>query len=514
MRSLQNDIMNAFNARIAETPSSGGGVAIIENGNTISYDELLRNSAEIASKLNKAGLKAGSFARIALLGGDSTGYIAIALGIMTAGGVIVSSGAETPSSEFNELLAKTAVDFAVVATPLLAKTTPDSAKFAKIETIQAMGATFAVFKRNATISPPLISGDFDESEFKNLNPAFIRFSSGTTGNSKGVVLSHKTILDRTEAANSAFKLDETDTVLWTLPMAHHFAATIMLFLRKGCAINIATSDSPKKLLAKLADGSISFAYATPYHYARLATTAKTNYSTSRISDNVKLLVTTAMPLSEKISASFAETFGRPLNQAYGIIECGLPCVNTVPSVDDTLSVGAPTTDFAIKIHSLKSETAKLAENERVREIGEVLVKGPGLFDAYLSPWSPRKKILDNNGYFHTGDIGFVDSNGKLHLTGRSKSVINFLGLKVFPEKVESVLNSHPAIRESRVSGIPHKDFGEVPVAEFIPKNKEFIENPVELTRFCALSLAAHEVPQEFTQVNDLPKTKNGKISRG
>jgi long-chain acyl-CoA synthetase len=441
--------------------------------------------------------------------------MATALGIMTAGGVLVSSGAETPSSEFNELLAKTAVEFAVIDSSLLPKTTPDSANFAEITKIHVFSAIFAVFKRidpSQTIALEKNAG-FDKSAFKKLNPAFIRFSSGTTGKSKGVLLSHETIIARTEAANTAFKLDESDTILWTLPMAHHFAATIMLFLRKGCAIDIATANTPNELLAKLADGSATFAYATPYHYARLATAAKSTNSSKTINDSVKLLITTAMPLSEEISANFAKTFGRQLNQAYGIIECGLPCVNTAPSDTDLLSVGTPTANFAVEIQPIKTTAANLANNERASEIGEVLVKGPGLFDAYLSPWALRREIVDKDGYFHTGDLGLIDSNGKLHLTGRSKSVINFLGLKVFPEKVESVLNSHPEICESRVSGIYHKDFGEVPIAEFVPENSATITNPVELTRFCASTLTSHEVPQEFTPVQSLPKTKNGKLIR-
>jgi long-chain acyl-CoA synthetase len=499
MKKLHEEIIEAFEARISRNPAGNGGTAILQYDTVISYAELLREAAGIATALKDAGVPPASFARIAVLGSDSAGYVALALGILMADGVLISAGAETPASEFSELINRTAADFAVIEYELLDRDIGfDTLPKRKKRTLTAFSAKFAVFKKDdfsaedGAAPPPLPN----ETAFRALNPAFIRFSSGTTGDSKGVALSHDTIIERTEAANSAFNLDENDTVLWMLPMAHHFAATIMLFLREGCAIDIAVDAPPEKLLAKLADGSATFVYATPHHYAKLAAAADKAKDTCGISPRVKLLITTAMPLSMEISEHFSTLFGRHLNQAYGIIECGLPCVNVDPrSAEDALSVGTPTKGF------------------RVSADGELLLQGPGFFDAYISPWTPREEVLDDDGWFHTGDLGRRDDEGRIHITGRLKSVINFLGLKIFPEKVEAELNAHPEIRESRVSGVPHKDYGEIPVAEFVPENETLIPNPVELTRFCSAKLAVHEIPQEFTPVESIPKTPNGKIIR-
>ena len=517
MKTVQDDIRTAYESRISRNPDGDGGTAVIERGTAISYAELFSAADIVAEALRNAGLTPGSHARLACLGSDSAGYVAVALGILVAGGALVSAGVETPSSEFLRLIDRTHANFAVLERKQLARDGYDKLFNMQEELVAPLGAEFALFKIDASFGcsattvvdnanratiPLHGSTKFDGAEFCSLNPAFVRFSSGTTGEAKGVALSHETIIERTEAVNSAFALDESDTILWLLPMAHHFAATIMLFLRKGCALDIAVNDPPEKILARLADGSATFAYATPYHYAKLAATAATLETPFKISDNVKLMITTAMPLTREVSSKFAANCGRLLNQAYGIIECGLPCVNIDPAnVDETLSVGVSIEGFEIVI------------NGDGNEQGEILVRGPGLFDAYLSPWTLRNEVLDEDGWFHTGDLGRIDGNNQLHITGRSKSVINFLGLKIFPEKVEAVLNSHPGIVESRIRGIVHDDFGEIPVAEFVPVGSAAIPNQVELTRFCAAELAAHEIPQEFTSVESIPKTPSGKISR-
>src|SRR5690606_17953862 len=100
--------------------------------------------------------------------------------------------------------------------------------------------------------------------------------------------------------------------------------------------------------------------------------------------------------------------------------------------------------------------------------GELWLRGPGLFDAYLSPWQPRAKVLTPDGWLRTGDLAVSDADGTLHLQGRLKTVINVGGMKCFPEEIEAALESHPAVREVRVYGREHPRFGSVPVAEIVP----------------------------------------------
>jgi len=320
-------------------------------------------------------------------------------------------------------------------------------------------------------------------------------------------LSHETIKARTKAANHALQITEEDHVLWLLPMAYHFAVTIMLFLQKGCTIDISVDDTQKTVVKKLISGETTFVYATPYHYSnmiRIVEELEKDKEIDKITipDSVRLLISTAMPLTEELFAKFEDKFGRFLNQAYGIIECGLPFINYRANMKNGRSVG----------RNLPAYEVRLALQNEDDTAGEILVKGDGFFDAYFNPWQKQDEILSSGGWFHTGDLGKFAPGGYLSIVGRKKSAINFLGLKIFPEKVEDVINSHPSVAESRVVGQKHPDFGEIPAAEIIPAENHKIDE-IELTKHCAKHLPKHEIPQTFEAVKDIPKTRSGKISR-
>ncbi len=141
-------------------------------------------------------------------------------------------------------------------------------------------------------------------------------------------------------------------------------------------------------------------------------------------------------------------------------------------------------------------------------VGEVLIRGRGMFDAYFSPWRLREEVL-RDGWFDTGDLGRVDEQGCLSLLGRSKTVIVCAGMKVFPEEVEEVINTMPGVKESRVFGQPHPQYGQMPVAEVVASDAEVIE---KLRPFCFEHLSSYKVPVEFRRVETIPKTTSGKVA--
>jgi acyl-CoA synthetase (AMP-forming)/AMP-acid ligase II len=134
-----------------------------------------------------------------------------------------------------------------------------------------------------------------------------------------------------------------------------------------------------------------------------------------------------------------------------------------------------------------------------------------MLDAYYSPWRGRDEIL-TDGWFKTGDLGKIDPDGFLTIVGREKDVINFVGMKIFAQEVESVLNQHPQVKESLLYGAVHAEYGQLPIAKIVVRHDSDLDAN-DLRRFCYQRLAQYKVPKDFEFVDSLPKTASGKIKR-
>jgi len=351
------------------------------------------------------------------------------------------------------------------------------------------GYAFQWIDRGAEASP----------EFTKLNAAFIRFTSGTTARSKGVVLSHEGTAARVEASDRVLKFSEEDRILWVLPLAYHFAVTITAYVRAGSHILLCPDTLPKAIVDAARRLRASVLYAAPLHFERMA-----NLASSDPLSSIRVTLSTAAPISSAVMERFESVYGVPVGQAYGIIEAGLPCINLGTEGLPQTSVGRPVPGYGISIFS---DDGKVLPPETLGEIG---VRGDGLFSAYYSPWRLREQV-ERDGWFLTGDLGFLDRGGALHLKGRKKALILVAGLKFFPEEVEDCINQFPGIKESRVYGRPHARMGEVPYAEVAvhPAGCDLDA----LRSYCARALSSYKVPLEFTVVDAVPRTPSGKIRR-
>jgi long-chain acyl-CoA synthetase len=328
-----------------------------------------------------------------------------------------------------------------------------------------------------------------------LNLAFIRFTSGTTSTRKGVALCHETIRDRIRAANKAMRIGPDDTVVWCLPMAHHFLSTIVLYLSEGATIVLARHVLARPFLDAVKRWQGTVLYAAPFHYAMLAR----DDSGARL-PSVRLAVSTTCALPRDVAEDFHKRFGLPLTPVLGIIELGLVTMNADDPLGRWNSVGRLLPDYRARIF-----------NPDENGCGEVALSGPGFFDAYAAPWLPRERVL-LDGWFCTGDIGRLDEDGFLMLVGRKTAVINLAGRKVFPEEIEAVLNRHPAVRESRVYGRAHPHVGEVVEAELVLSRPD--ADLQDIRDFCRKNLAPFKVPSQLKILSALPRTAvTGKLRR-
>jgi long-chain acyl-CoA synthetase len=481
MRNLFVNILDQIALRAsAERP------ALMADGMAISYGDLLERVSRVAGWLKRLpGFRLEPVPRVGLACGNGVDYIVCALAVLKAGGCLVPLADELTDAEREELLERTRLCGVVLGCGV---------KWRRGEVVSHESSTGAGWL-------PLENHHLDrEADFAALDPAFIRFSSGTTGRSKGVVLSHGRLRERIEAANAALGIGPGDRVLWMLPMAHHFAVSIILYLYHGACTVLSESHLAAEVLETARSSRATVVYGAPFHFSLLAA----DPGGYRWPD-LRLAVSTAAPLPEQVAAAFSTRFGKPLVQGLGVIEIGLPLLNTGGAEDAPCAVGRPLPAFDVELRD--EEGLPVAAGN----IGELWIKGPGMFDAYLSPWQTLDEVCVD-GWFPTGDLAETDAAGRVFIRGRKKSVINVSGMKVFPEEVENVLRKHPAVAACRVSATSHPVLGSVPVAEVVPHEGHELAAR-ELIDWCRKSLSPYKVPARIRQVERLELTASGKIRR-
>jgi long-chain acyl-CoA synthetase len=447
--------------------------ALIDGSEEISYRALLDEAAASAARLQELGVTSGM--RIGLCLPNSIAYVALTFALWKARAVVVPVPVECTGEDIEEL--SRSMELAGLITR-----EPRSSESRKLSERSEHYFSAIELPRPA--------------DNHGLNLAFIRFTSGTTSARKGVAVAHETIRDRIVAANKALGITREDTVMWCLPMSHHFLITIVLYVAQGATTVLSRHVVARSFLEAINRHRGTLLYAAPFHYSLLARDG------SGVGlPTVRRAISTTCSLPGDVTHDFHKRFGIPLLQGLGIIEVGLVALNSeADAVAKWDSVGRPSPDFQIKI---------LEPDEN--DCGEVAVRGPGFLDAYAAPWIPRERIL-RDGWFVTGDIGRIDSAGCLFLAGRKTAVINLAGRKVFPEEIESVLNRHPDVRESRVYGRVHPHLGEVVEAEIVLEHPEARLD--SLREFCRAHLASFKVPTRLHVVSSLPRTLvTGKIRR-
>jgi long-chain acyl-CoA synthetase len=186
-----------------------------------------------------------------------------------------------------------------------------------------------------------------------------------------------------------------------------------------------------------------------------------------------------------------------------MIEIGLPAINIDQPRQKQGSVGRVLAPYALQL-----------DQQDDKGIGEILLRGPGMLDAYYQPWLPRAQIVQQReGWLATGDLGWLDEDGFLYIVGRSKEMISVAGMKFFPQDVESVLLRQPAVQDACVFALPSLRLGEEPICHLVLAADQEPPSDDELRGHCAMALARFKIPSQFHWVNQLARTASGKLIR-
>jgi long-chain acyl-CoA synthetase len=459
----------------------------------LSYGALAAQIRSLAGKLLEAGVRPGMNIGLHYPSGGT--YIAYTYAIWAAGACVTPIPAELAGPEKRLIQRRIALDAIVTSRrghePLMEEAgriggeLPDDALL--------LSAT-----RLRTPPPGLAA----------LDPAFIRFTSGTTGTAKGVVLSHATIRARIAAANAVLAIGPADRVVWLLSMAYHFAVSIVAYLSYGAGIVLPANAFGVSIRKAANTHDATLIYGAPTHYELM-----THETDGRLPGGLRLAIVTAARLRPELARRFRARFGIALNETYGIIEAGLVAINHDRAWEHPGSVGRALPAYTLK---LGTPSGRSADHDPDTGGGrEILLRGPGLLDAYYDPWRPRSEILtEGGGWLATGDLGRIDADGYLTLIGRTKDLISVGGMKFFPQEVETVLEQHPDIAEACVYGMPHPRDGERPWADLtLAASTTSAPDAAVLERHCRPMLAPYKVPHRFRIVAALPRTASGKLLR-
>jgi long-chain acyl-CoA synthetase len=457
--------------------------ALIDEVGAISYRELYAQTESLKLSLLQAGISKGM--GLAVMGRNGRAFVAAMLAGMGCGAVVVPLSHQLKSAEIMQIVQDTGVH-AVLDDQTGVVPIDGEAVFIPLST-QTLRFTWI----NPTDKTPLTPLP---------DAAFIRYTSGTTGNSKGVLLTHASILARVECASKALQLDCDDAVLWILPMAFHFLVSILVYIRVGAKIIICKDLLAATLIKDANQHQATMLYAAPMHFRLLAAD-----SSGEQMPSLKAAISTSSAIPPAVAEAFSQRFKISVTQAYGIIEAGLPLIDSLSGQTDPHSVGYPAESFSVVL--LDDENVPVPDGK----IGRLAIRGPGMFDAYLKPWQTAVQVMAD-GWFLTGDLARYQADGRVVICGREKSMINVSGNKAFPEEIESVLSTYPDIVACRVFGQVHPLLGEVVHAEVVLSPQAEWDEEAMLY-FCRQRLSTYKVPQRLYKVTQISCTPSGKTKR-
>ena len=317
-------------------------------------------------------------------------------------------------------------------------------------------------------------------------PAAIIYTSGTTGASKGAVLTHNNFLANAVNLTTCWQITDRDRFLLALPLFHIHALGngLHTWLVSGCRMRLLERFDHKTAIDELLDFEPTLFFGVPTIYVRLLDTPPELART--IGSRMRLFVSGSAPLPAHVLEQFRDLFGHTILERYGMTETFMNISNPYVGERRAGTVGFPLPGVSVRI-----------------EDGELLVRGPNVFRGY---WRRDEDVLTPDGFFRTGDLATVSSDGYYTLLGRKSDLILSGGFNIYPREIEELLIEY--VEEVAVVGVPDDLRGEVPVAYI---TGDF--DAEQLERLCRDQLASFKVPRRFVRVDSIPRTALGKVQK-
>lgn len=350
---------------------------------------------------------------------------------------------------------------------------------------------------------------FKKTEVSSQDIAFLQYTGGTTGVSKGAILTHQNIVANMLQARAWIKNVITpgkEIIITPLPLYHIFSLTANCFIFSSVgALNVLITN-PRDIPAFVKELSKwNFSAITGVNTLFNALVNNEDFKKLNFS-NLKVSLGGGMAVQKAVADKWKAVTGKPLIEAYGLTETSpAACINplTLPEYNGKIGLPIPSTEVKI----LDDEENEVA----MGEAGELAIKGPQIMAGYWNRPDETEKVMTKDGFFKTGDIGFIDEGGFVKIIDRKKDMILVSGFNVYPNEVEDVVVSHPKVLEAAAIGVADERSGEIVKIFVVKKDESLTED--EILKFCKQELTGYKVPKLVEFRTELPKSNVGKILR-
>jgi malonyl-CoA/methylmalonyl-CoA synthetase len=489
---------NLFAALRAAFPEDLDAIAVeTDNGLFYSWRDLERGTAMLANLLKSLQLPEG--ARVAVQVEKSVEAMMLYLATLRAGYVFLPLNTAYQSAEMEYFIANAEPSVVVCSRK----------NFGWVSKIAFQQGTYNVFSLDDNRTGSLLdraaqcSDRHEVVQRKADDLAAILYTSGTTGRSKGAMLSHGNMLSNATVLKDYWGWQPGDVLIHALPIFHVHGLFVAIHgaLINGSKMIWLSRFDPKLVVEKLREATVFM--GVPTLYVRMLAEPGLTREACR---NMRLFVAGSAPLLIETFKAWQERTGHTILERYGMSETAMLTSNPYDGERRGGTVGFALPGVSLRVQGDGGQTLPAGE------VGGIEVKGPNVFQGYWRMPEKTKEEFTADGYFKTGDVGKIDERGYIHIVGRSKDLIISGGYNVYPAEIEGFINDMPGVAESAVVGVPHPDFGEVGVAVVIAKPGSTLDGDAIIAALKA-ALANFKIPKRCFVVSELPRNTMGKVQK-
>jgi malonyl-CoA/methylmalonyl-CoA synthetase len=470
---------------------------ILPNGSDITYRAFLNMAAQMANGLASLGLSAGD--RVAVQVEKSPQMLALYAACAQSGVIFLPLNTAYTASELAYFIENSGAKLVVCDGARLDEMTPIAAPLgAETRTLNADGS--GSFADLADAQPE----SFATVDRRADDLAAFLYTSGTTGRSKGAMLTQDNLLSNAEMLTDYWQFTEDDELLHALPIFHThglFVATNIMLLVGGTMIFLPKFDLDT-VISNLPKATSMM--GVPTFYTRLLGDAR---FTKDLTQHMRLFISGSAPLLAETHVQFEDRTGHRILERYGMTETNMSTSNPYEGERRAGTVGFPLPGVELKITDPDT-----GESLPQGEIGIIEVRGRNVFKGYWQMPEKTAAELREDGFFITGDLAQMDADGYVTIVGRAKDLIISGGFNIYPKEIELVLDDQPGVLETAVIGVPHPDFGEGVVAVLVPQPGETLDLAA-IEAAAATALAKFKLPKRYVVLDSLPRNTMGKVQK-